>query len=192
MALLLNVASVSKQFGAFPLFAGISLNVEEGERHGLIGPNGAGKSTLLSILAGRQTPDSGEVAPRKGLRLAIVGQEPEFPAGLTAGQILEAAAREPAQAPILLGQAGFPDPSIPASTLSGGARKRLAIARALAAQPDLLLLDEPTNHLDIEGIQWLERVLTAAPFAAIIVSHDRYFLENVATHMMEINRRYPG
>ncbi|MCL4793147.1 MAG: ATP-binding cassette domain-containing protein [Bryobacteraceae bacterium] len=191
MALLLNAASLSKQFGAFPLFTGVSLNIEDGERHGLIGPNGAGKSTLLSILAGRETPDSGEVAPRKGLRLAFVEQDPEFDSSLTVRAILESAAREPAQVPVLLGQAGFTDPATPVGTLSGGSRKRLAIARALAAQPELLLLDEPTNHLDIEGIQWLERLLTSAPFACFIVSHDRYFLENVATHMMELNRRYP-
>ncbi len=191
MALLLNAASLSKQFGAFPLFTGVSLNIEDGERHGLIGPNGAGKSTLLSILAGRETPDSGEVAPRKGLRLAFVEQDPEFDSSLTVRAILEAAARESAQVPVLLGQAGFTDPAATAGTLSGGSRKRLAIARALAAQPELLLLDEPTNHLDIEGIQWLERLLASAPFACFIVSHDRYFLENVATHMMELNRRYP-
>lgn len=191
MAVLMNVAGVTKQYGAFPLFTGISLNVEEGERHGLIGPNGAGKSTLLAILAGRETPDAGEVAPRKGLRMAMVEQEPEFDPERTVGEILAAAAREPAQAPVVLGQAGFTDAALRAGTLSGGARKRLALARALVEQPDLLLLDEPTNHLDIEGIQWLERVLAAAPFAAVIVSHDRYFLENVATHMMEINRRYP-
>ncbi len=191
MALLMNVASVTKQFGAFPLFTGISLNIEEGERHGLIGPNGAGKSTLLAILGGRETPDSGEVAPRKGLRISFVDQDPEFNPALSAAAIIEGAAREPAQTPVILGQAGFADPSVLAGALSGGSRKRLAIARALAEQPDLLLLDEPTNHLDIEGIQWLERLLATAPFASFIVSHDRYFLENVATHMMELNRRYP-
>lgn len=191
MALLLNAASVMKQFGAFPLFTGVSVNIEEGERHGLIGPNGAGKSTLLAILAGREAPDAGEVAPRKGLRFSFVEQDPEFDPRQSVGAIIEAAAREPSQAPVLLGQAGFNDPAVLAGTLSGGGRKRLAIARALAAQPELLLLDEPTNHLDIEGIQWLERVLTGAAFASVIISHDRYFLENVATHMMELNRRYP-
>lgn len=191
MAVLLNVTGVTKQYGAFPLFTGISLNVEEGERHGLIGPNGAGKSTLLAILAGREAPDAGEVAPRKGLRMSKVEQEPEFDPDLTVTAILESAAREPALAPVVMGQAGFTDGSVRAGTLSGGARKRLAIARALVEQPDLLLLDEPTNHLDIEGIQWLERVLTSAPFACVMVSHDRYFLENVATHMMEISWRYP-
>lgn len=191
MAPLLTCQSISKQFGNFPLFTGVSFAVGEGERHGLIGPNGAGKSTLLAILGGLDQADTGEVALRRGARLSFVDQDPVFAAEATVGGVLEAAAHEPAIVPVILGQAGFTDMSARAAELSGGWRKRLALARALVEQPDLLLLDEPTNHLDIDGIRWLERLLAGAAFSSIVVSHDRYFLENVATHMMELNRVYP-
>ncbi|MBP7866433.1 MAG: ABC-F family ATP-binding cassette domain-containing protein [Acidobacteria bacterium] len=191
MALLLSVNGISKQFGARPLFSDLSLTVSDGERHALIGPNGAGKSTLLEILAQRQPPDAGEVACRKLARAAFVAQEPAFPDGATVRSVLEAAAREPGDAERFQGQAGLPDPDAPAASLSGGGRKRLALAAALASRPDLLLLDEPTNHLDVEGIEWLESVLHSARFASVTVSHDRYFLENTATHLMELNPAYP-
>lgn len=191
MALALSAKEITKQYGAVPLFQRISLAVNDGEKHGLIGPNGAGKSTLLKVLAGHEHPDAGEVAIRKGLRFSFVPQEPQFDAASTVESIVEEAAREASQAPALLGQAGFTDVSVRAGALSGGWRKRLAVIRALAEQPDLLMLDEPTNHLDLEGIEWLEELLARAPYAAIVVTHDRYFLENVATHMMELNRSYP-
>jgi ATP-binding cassette subfamily F protein uup len=192
MALLLNCQSLTKQFGSATLFEGISFTVGERERHGLIGPNGAGKSTLLKCLAGLEAPDGGEVALRKGVRLTYVAQDPTFDRGLTAGQVMEAAAREREMVPALAGQAGFHDLSVRVETLSGGWRKRLALARGLAAQPDLLLLDEPTNHLDLEGIEWLEGLLVTAPFASCVITHDRAFLEDTSTHVMEMNRAYPG
>ncbi len=191
MALLLSCQSIGRQFGAATLFDQVSLTVSDGERHGLIGPNGAGKSTLLKVLAGMDLPDRGEVAPRRGIRLVYVPQEPEFEPASSVLQILEHAALEPAAVPVALGQAGFLSGDALAGELSGGWRKRLALAQALVRKPDLLLLDEPTNHLDVEGIEWLEQLLASAPFASVIVSHDRYFLENVATHMMELNRVYP-
>jgi ATP-binding cassette subfamily F protein uup len=191
MALLLNCRSITKLFGAQVLFRGVSLAIEEGERHGLIGPNGSGKTTLLSILAGAAEADSGEVAWRKNLRTAAVAQEPSFDPALTVGEIVRAAARDVEKVNPLLGQAGFFDADVRAGALSGGWRKRLALVRALAEEPELLLLDEPTNHLDLEGILWLERTLEAAPFACLVVSHDRYFLENVADHMAELNPTYP-
>ena len=191
MALLLSSSCISKQFGVKPLFTSISLAVNEGERHGLIGPNGAGKSTLLKILAGLDHADSGEVSLRKGARLTYVEQDPEFDPALTVAQVASSMAHEEAVIPALLGQAGFDDPDVVSGTLSGGWRKRLALVRGLASRPDVLLLDEPTNHLDLQGIQWLERTLAAAPFATITISHDRYFLEHVATQMMELSRVYP-
>ncbi len=192
MALLLNCQSLSKQFGSATLFDGISFTIGERERHGLIGPNGAGKSTLLKCLAGLDHADSGEVALRKGVRMTYVEQDPEFEAGRTTGEVILETARDPETVPVLAGQAGFHDLAVRVETLSGGWRKRLALVRALATQPDLLLLDEPTNHLDLEGIEWLEGLLLSAPFASCVISHDRAFLEDTSTHVMELNRAYPG
>lgn len=191
MGLLLSCQGLTKQFGAKTLFRGIALAVNEGERHGVIGPNGAGKSTLLKILAGMDHADDGEVAAKKGLRLSYVPQEPEFDPGMTAEEVVRGAAHPDAQVEVILGQTGFHDGTVRAGALSGGWRKRLAIARGLAARPDLLMLDEPTNHLDLEGIEWLEEYLRRAPFAAMVITHDRYFLENVATNMIELNSVYP-
>ena len=195
---ILNVQGVTKAFGAVPLFHEISFTISEGARIGLIGPNGSGKSTLLGILAGEIEPDSGEVITRKRARLSRVAQDSNFAAGATVWSVLESSLRSGgmpeaewgANIRETLGRAGFIDFSIEAANLSGGWRKRLAIAEALVRRPDVLLLDEPTNHLDLSGIDWLESLLTNAPFACVVISHDRYFLENVATEMMELNRAY--
>jgi ABC transport system ATP-binding/permease protein len=199
VALLLNAQNLAKSYGADPLFRDLSLNVSEGDRLGLIGPNGSGKSTLLEILAGRRQPDSGEVALRKNTRLRYVSQDSRFAAGESVRQVirraLERSAAEDetrAHEAETLGRAGFQDFDQEAAALSGGWRKRLALAEALVAAPDILLLDEPTNHLDLAGIEWLEKLLATARFACIVVSHDRYFLENIATGMAELNRVYPG
>jgi ATP-binding cassette subfamily F protein uup len=199
VALLLNVQSRTKSYGANPLFRDISFNVSEGDRLGIVGPNGSGKSTMLELLAGRRSPDSGEVALKKNTRLAYVAQDSKFAPGESIRQVLRqslADAKTPegerdAREAETLGRVGFPDFDAEAASLSGGWRKRVAIAQALVTNPDILLLDEPTNHLDLAGIEWLERLLQNARFAAIIVSHDRYFLENVATSMAELNRAYP-
>jgi ATP-binding cassette subfamily F protein uup len=195
---ILNAQSISKAFGAVPLFRNISFTVSEGDRIGLIGPNGAGKSTLLSVMAGIQEPDTGEVASRKRARVAYVAQDSIYPAGLNVRDVLEkslAAAKvveEDHEGLLreLAGRTGFTDLSAEAASLSGGWRKRLAIAEALVVAPDVLLLDEPTNHLDLAGIRWLEELLEEAPCATVIVSHDRYFLENVANEIVELNRVY--
>jgi len=199
VALLLSTQAISKTYGATPLFQNIALTINEGDRLGLIGPNGSGKSTLLEILAGRRDTDTGEVVLRKGTRLAYVAQDSHFPAGSTIRSVLQAAmkrAKVPADERLgreaeVLGRTGFPDFDADASTLSGGWRKRLAIAEALVENPAILLLDEPTNHLDLAGIAWLESLLQNAPFACVTVSHDRYFLENVPTAVAELNRAYP-
>jgi ATP-binding cassette subfamily F protein uup len=195
---ILSAQSLSKRYGLAPLFQNISFTVSEGERIGLIGPNGSGKSTLLEILAGRVKPDTGEVALRKRARLASVEQLSEFEEEETVRSAVEKAMREgqvpeperAARFAEVLGRAGFEDPEVSAASLSGGWRKRLAIAAGLIRHPDILLLDEPTNHLDLAGIEWLESVLKDAPFACVVVSHDRYFLENVANAMVEISRIY--
>lgn len=196
MGLLLTVQSVSKTFGAEPLFQSISFTVSDNSRIGLIGPNGAGKSTLLGIIAGNISPDSGEVVVRKGVQWSYVAQDSTFAPGLTVRAVLESALRVTDEMERLArisetsGRAGFEDLEADACSLSGGWRKRLAIAEALINQPDVLLLDEPTNHLDLEGILWLERLLRDSKFASIVVSHDRYFLDNVATELIELNRAY--
>src|ERR1700761_9219223 len=196
---ILNAQGVSKQFGADPLLRNIAFTVDERARIGLIGPNGSGKSTLLGILGGDIDPDSGEVTVRKRTRLSYVAQQSEFTPGTTIRAVLEASLKR-IGAPAMewegrigetLGRTGFVDFAADASTLSGGWRKRLAIAEALVQKPDVLLLDEPTNHLDLGGIEWLEGLLSTAPFACVVISHDRYFLENVSTETVELNRAYP-
>ncbi|MGA8026104.1 MAG: ABC-F family ATP-binding cassette domain-containing protein [Bryobacteraceae bacterium] len=199
MALLLNAQGLQKSYGAEPLFRNLSLNISEGDRLGLIGPNGSGKSTLLEILAGRLKPDSGEIALRKNIRFTHVAQESRFAPGESVKTIVGRAlalstvpeAERAGREAEILGRTGFTDPDVEAVTLSGGWRKRLALAEALVADPDILLLDEPTNHLDISGIEWLEKLLQNSRFACVVVSHDRYFLENVATSVAELSRVYP-
>jgi ATP-binding cassette subfamily F protein uup len=199
VALLLSARDLAKAYGADPLFRNLNLNISECERIGIIGPNGSGKSTLLELLSSSRQPDSGEVALRKHTRLAYVRQDSTFPAGASIRDVIQHAlvqAKVPEEEKAnreaeTLGRAGFADLSVEAATLSGGWRKRLALAEALVGDPDILLLDEPTNHLDLAGISWLEKLLQAARFACVLVSHDRYFLENVATDVAEINRTYP-
>ena len=197
---IINVQEISKAFGANPLFQNVSFTVTEGDRIGLIGPNGSGKSTLLRILAGDEDPDSGEVAFRKRLRVSYVEQDSKFESGATVRSVAErrhGAARKVhatergTRFAETLGRAGFEDLEAEAAALSGGWQKRLAIVEALVQAPDIVLLDEPTNHLDLAGIEWLEEVLAQASFASVIVSHDRYFLENIATDMAELSRVYP-
>jgi ATP-binding cassette subfamily F protein uup len=195
LALILNAKDLHKSYGLNPLFEGISFTVSEGARIGLVGPNGAGKSTLLEILAGRREPDSGEVAVRKGVKLVYVAQDSHYAAGDTVNAVIARAAgpgTEKAHIVETLGRAGFEDFEADTGAFSGGWRKRMAIAEALVQSPGILLLDEPTNHLDLAGIEWLEKLLESAPFACVTVSHDRYFLENIATEMVELSPVYSG
>jgi len=195
---LISARGLSKTYGNVPLFENVSFTVSEGDRIGLIGPNGSGKSTLLEILYGRVKPDDGEVATRKATKLSCVTQISEFDPRETVRSVIENALRQAAvpegegvsRMAESLGRAGFADFDVSTSELSGGWRKRLAITEALVQTPDILLLDEPTNHLDLEGINWLEALLQNAAFACVVVSHDRYFLENVATEIIELNRVY--
>jgi ABC transport system ATP-binding/permease protein len=199
MAILLTCDNLCKTFGPRLLFSGISISFAQEERIGLIGPNGAGKSTLLRILAGLEHADSGEINTKRNLRLEYVPQEETFVAGPSVEQVmLDSLAGdhiEPHEAQtrvaILLHKIGFERPEQPVEALSGGWRKRLSLARRLLRDPELLLLDEPTNHLDLDGIAWLEELLADASFSCIMVSHDRYFLENCANRTVELSRAYP-
>jgi len=201
---LLRLSDVSFAHGGRPLFEHVSLTIDPGERLGIIGRNGGGKTSLLSVLAGDLPPDGGERWVARGTKLAWVVQEPTFPPGLTVRQALQAALERLPAAPHedevardvrvdkTLHLLAFPDQAQAVEALSGGWRKRLAIACALVSDPDVVLLDEPTNHLDLEGILDLEALLHASRAAFVLVTHDRAFLEATVTRMVELDRRYPG
>ena len=196
--MIINCQSISKSFGAHQLFTDISICFYSNERLGLIGPNGSGKSTLLKILAGEETPDSGKITSHKGLKVVYLAQDDTFQPDQTVEMVLQEAIADDhdevsrhGRIKIILGQTQLDDGNQKVADLSGGWLKRLAIARALIRQPDILLLDEPTNHLDIEGILWLEKILANPPFAFILISHDRAFLENTTNRIIELNRCYP-
>ena len=199
MGLLVSCNSLAKSFGARTLFENISIGISDGERLGLIGPNGSGKSTLLRILSGRMEPDSGTISLRRNTRVGYVPQEPSFPDGVTVTEVIAEALtgehldelERAGRINLAMGRAGFTDGSVRVDSLSGGWRRRLSIARELVLEPEVLFLDEPTNHLDLEGILWLEKQLADAEFASVVVSHDRYFLDNVVNAMAEIDKVYP-
>ena len=195
---IISAQGLSKRYGIVPLFQNVSFTISEGDRIGVIGPNGSGKSTLLDILSGITLPDTGDVAIRKGTHLNLVRQISEFAPGDTVRSVINQALDQQSvpeserlqRTAEILGRDAFTDLKVESATLSGGWRKRLAIAEALVRKPDILLLDEPTNHLDLAGIEWLESVLLNASFACVVVSHDRYFLENVANEVVELNPAY--
>jgi ATP-binding cassette subfamily F protein uup len=198
--ILIGAQELSKSFSSRPLFKGLSFSIQSGERIGLIGPNGAGKSTLLRILAGQLSPDEGRLSIQKGLRVGLMEQVPTFSQGATVlSTVLEGAAdpddwQDIAKAQELMARLDLSsfEPDLPVAHLSGGWKKRLALARELLRQPDLLLLDEPTNHLDVESILWLEDLLARSPFATLTITHDRLFLQRVSNRIIEVDRRHPG
>src|SRR5437763_12067948 len=196
---LLTAERLTKSYTSRPLFNDLSFSLFEGDHVGLVGPNGSGKSTLLKIIAGEEDPDSGNRAVRKGVRIGYVPQDPVFAHGKTIEEVLLEGLEndhilddydKQSRIAIALGKSGFMDRTQDTATLSGGWRKRLAIARELAREPDVMLLDEPTNHLDVDAILWLQGLLKSEPKAFVVVSHDRYFLENTAKRMLELNRVY--
>ncbi|MFA5664238.1 ATP-binding cassette domain-containing protein [Castellaniella sp.] len=197
----LALSKAQLAYGHHPLLDHADLQLQAGERIGLIGRNGAGKSSLLRVLAGSTTLDDGEIRRSPSLRVALVAQEPEFPAHCTVGDHLvgDVLASEdwsrPARADQFMATLGLSH-SQTLSDLSGGQRKRVALARALIDEPDLLLLDEPTNHLDFDGIAWLEDHLLKARLTLVVITHDRRFLDTVATRIIELDRgqilSFPG
>ncbi|MEO8602288.1 MAG: ABC-F family ATP-binding cassette domain-containing protein, partial [bacterium] len=200
MALLLGCQRIAKAYSAAPLFADLSFGIHDGDRIGLVGPNGSGKSTLLRVLAGLEAPDSGSISLRRMTRLGFVPQHPQFTAGQRVVEVLAEALAEDGldettrdtRIAAMLSRCAFPDPQADPATLSGGWRKRLAIAAALVREPDLLLMDEPTNHLDLDGILWLERILQSETGACLVVSHDRWFLEHIAQRMLDLDPVHAG
>ena len=190
---------MSKRYGAKPLFENLTMALHDGQRIGLTGPNGSGKSTLMRIMAATDVPDDGLRTVRKQAIVAYVPQDSVFEPGQTVRSVLNSALaglplteeERTLRIEMEASRAGLREFDVEAATLSGGWRKRLAIVCALVRYPHAVLLDEPTNHLDIDGILWLERLLVQAEFASLFISHDRYFLERVATHTAEINPAYP-
>jgi ATP-binding cassette subfamily F protein uup len=179
---LITLDTIRKAFPETTVFEGASLAISSGERIGLIGENGSGKSTLLGILEGTIEPDGGTVLRTSGVTVASLPQDPTWPDGTTVSE----AVGENRQAIALADRLGLVDPQRTTESLSGGQRKRLALAIALGADCDLLVLDEPTNHLDVETIDWLEDHLATIRQALILVTHDRYLLDRVVDTIAEV------
>ncbi|MBU3067453.1 ABC-F family ATP-binding cassette domain-containing protein [Nocardia sp. NEAU-G5] len=202
MVNLINLEQVSKSFGITPLLDDVSLGVQEGERIGVVGLNGGGKTTLLEVLTGIEEPDGGRVSRVNGLRMAVVTQRGSLPATATVGDVVLAGLADDqmtdgvaehewasnARIRNVIEGIGIADLGMdsPVENLSGGERRRVALAAALVRELDLLVLDEPTNHLDVEGVQWLAEHLLARRSALVVVTHDRWFLDTVATRTWEV------
>lgn len=191
----LQVEGLTKSYGDRVLFGDISFGIDQGEKVGLVARNGTGKSTFLDILTGRESPDSGSVIWRNGIRVGYLEQQPpldselnavdyatpDCPAGLTPGEWNGCdMARQ------MLGQFGIDDMTLPVCKLSGGQAKRVALAKVLLTEPDMIILDEPTNHLDIEIVEWLEDYLQRRKVTLLMVTHDRWTLDRVCNRIIEI------
>lgn len=194
---MISVSELSKSFEHRTLFQGLSFGINRGEKIGLIGPNGAGKSTLLKILMGLEPPDSGQVAIQRGTRVGLLSQSPDLSNFTDVHSVQSSLVQDSTdwsyleRTQNLFEELGFNDGSMQIRNMSGGWQKRLSLALELGKEPDILLLDEPTNHLDIQTILWLEEHLQKAPFACLMVTHDRAFLQRTCNRIMELNRRYP-
>lgn len=189
---ILDVQGLTKSFGALRLFDNISLSISEGQKVGLIARNGTGKSTLLSIIAGHDTPDSGDIVFRRDLKVGYLEQSPAFDPDET---VLDACFNHHGEeekvlkAKQILTQLKITDLQQPMGQLSGGQRKRVALANVLITEPDFLILDEPTNHLDLQMIEWLEGFLARGNKTLLMVTHDRFFLDRVCTVIVELDDR---
>ncbi len=199
MSALIYGQKLTKAYGTKRLFQELTLGVSEKDRIGIIGPNGSGKSTLLRIFAGLEQPDQGRVTRRQHLRIAYISQQAEFDLESTVAEEIERAALASglhahdclARVQETLGRMGFGQGDQLVGPLSGGWKKRLAIACGFVQAPDVMLVDEPTNHLDLEGMRWLEQVMSQAPWPWVMVSHDRWFLGHATNKVAELNARYP-
>ena len=190
----LQIEGLTKSFGDRMLFADVTFGVYQGDKIGIIAQNGKGKSTLLSIISGDMDYDSGNVVFRTGLKVGYLQQMPEFAGDMTVLQAVMPAVLGPEEwniedrAKQILSQFKINDFAQPIGQLSGGQVKRVALARVLLSEPEMLILDEPTNHLDIEMIEWMEKYLSKQNITLLMVTHDRYFLDNVCNKIIEIDR----
>ncbi len=193
----LQVEELTKSYGDRLLFDSITFGVNEGDKIGVIAKNGTGKSTLLRLLAEIESPDSGKITFRNGLRVGFLEQSPLFTQGDTLMENLLAVIPEndhdewshEDKVKQMLSQLGIDDAYQSVAHLSGGQIKRAALARVLLGNPDLLILDEPTNHLDLAVVEWLENYLTRQRVTLLMVTHDRYFLDRVCNKIIEIDQR---
>jgi len=180
---LISLESISKSYPETPVLLDVSLGIGRRQRIGVIGRNGSGKSTLLRIIAGTEEPDAGNIVRSTGLRVASLSQDPSFPTGSTVGDVVG----DDREAIAMADRLGLDNSSMAVADLSGGQRKRLALALALATECELLILDEPTNHLDIDTIDWLEEHLLSRTSTLLLVTHDRYLLDRVANRVVEVS-----
>ena len=188
---LLSAQNLRIAFGGRPLLEDASLQIERGERIGLLGRNGEGKSTLLKILAGDIEPDAGTVVRETGVRSSLLAQRLPEDVTATVEEVIRSGAHDHAPADHTvkrLCSVLAVDPEAPFGTLSGGQKRRVLMGQALAAEPEVLLLDEPTNHLDLDGIEWLETFLKRFSGSLLFVTHDRAFLQRMATRIVELDR----
>ncbi len=186
----LDVQNLTKSFGAQVLFKDISFSIAEGQHVGLVAQNGTGKSTLLSILTGKEGYDSGSIIYRNDLRVGMLEQSPHFDpeeSVLDACFNHEGNPERLLKAKQILTMLKLYDLDQPMGQLSGGQQKRVALANVLILEPDFLILDEPTNHLDLEMIEWLEGYLSRGNKTIFMVTHDRYFLDNVCNTILELD-----
>ena len=189
---ILNIEHVSKIFGEKVIFDDVSYGIHQGDKIGIIGINGTGKTTILKIIAGLEEPDEGQIVMQNGLRITYLPQNPEFPPNAT---ILDYVAdgkwqrdwATASEAANILNKLGITDHEEKIEHLSGGQKKRVALARTLVNPADVLILDEPTNHIDNEMASWLEDYLQKFKGALIMVTHDRYFLDRVTNKILEIS-----
>ena len=190
---ILNIEHVSKVFGEKTIFDDVSFGIQEGDKIGIIGINGTGKTTLLRMIAGVEEPDSGQIIKQNGIRLAYLSQHPSFPEGATVlsyafDGIAENDWALKSEVKSALNKLGITDHDMKMEHLSGGQKKKVALAKTLTSSFEILFLEEPTNHLDGEMISWLEDYLKRYKGVVIMVTHDRYFLDKVTNRILEISR----
>ncbi|TMM54825.1 ABC-F family ATP-binding cassette domain-containing protein [Sulfitobacter sabulilitoris] len=186
---LLQLNDISLTFGGDPVFSGLDLVAQPGDRVALVGRNGSGKSTLMKVMAGLVEPDSGEVIPGPGVSVGYMEQDPDLAGFETLGDFASHGLEASEMYKVERAGEGLKfDPARPVATASGGERRRAALARLMAGEPDLMLLDEPTNHLDIEAIAWLEAELKQSRKGFIIISHDRAFLRALTRATLWVDR----